>query len=200
MMKVKKDKIIEFFKQPLIYVVVICILVQLQIYKTIPSFVITDDSHTYMEEYTQSIFKGQVDRARTPGYPYLIKAIKLIGGEERLCNNVVAFQKILFILTLVLFYYCVQKTTNNRIITTILTIIFGICPFIVFWNIMLLTEALSLFEFVLLCLITIQYLKNPNKILAVLMRNSSIIINYDKTIKYLFITNIFGVLDFKIYF
>ena len=152
-----------------------------------------------MEEYTKNIFKGQVDKARTPVYPYIIKLIKKIGGEENLCNNVVTFQKLLFIITLIVFYYCVQKTTNNKIISAILTIIFGTCPFIIFWNIMLLTESFALFETVLLFFVTIQYLKKSNKFLAVSMRNISISTDYDKTIQYLSITDLFSILDFKIY-
>lgn len=195
--KKTKNKIVSILKQPIIYIVIFCLFVQLQIYKTIPDYVITSDSHTYAEEYTKNILKGEVDALRTPVYPYLIKIIQKIGGEENLFNNIVIFQKILFIVTLILFYYCLRKMTDNKIITTVLTIIFGICPFVIFWNIMILTEAISLFEIVFLSLITIEYLKNPKSILAVLMRNNNTNYDYDKTIIYIFDSNIYFVLDFK---
>ena len=161
-----KKYLLKFLKQPIIYILVFCVLVQMQIYKTIPEYVLTGDSLTYTEKYTGSIRNGQVDPLRTPVYPYIAKLIKKIGGEENLYKNIVIFQKILFILTLILFYCCVKEITKNKIIQSILTIIFGICPFIIFWNITILTEAFSLFEVVLLSLITIKYLKRPNKILA----------------------------------
>lgn len=162
-----KGKIIAFLKQPLIYILIFCIFMQIQIYKTIPESVMAFDSHTYAEGYTKSIFKGELDYQRTPIYPYIIKVIKKIGGEQNLINNVVIFQKILFIFTLILFYYCLKKIINNKIILTVFTIIFGICPFIIFWNIYVLTESLALFEIVALLLITINYLKKPNVYLAV---------------------------------
>ena len=98
-------KVLSIFKRPITYIIVICLLIQLGIYKTIPDYILTSDSHTYSEEYQVSIFKGEVDKLRTPVYPYLIKIINKIGGNENLNNNIVIFQKILFILTLVMFYY-----------------------------------------------------------------------------------------------
>lgn len=161
--KTIKEKIIGIIKQPLIYVMIICIFMQLKIYKTVPAYVMTSDSHTYAEEYAVSIFKGQVSALRTPVYPYFIKLIGKIGGQENLLRNVAIVQKVLFIVTLILFYFCLKKLTNNNIISSVLTIVFGICPFTVLWNVMILTESLSIFESVLLSFITILYLKKPNK-------------------------------------
>lgn len=174
-----KDKVIKFLKQPIIYVLIFCIFVQLQIYKTVPDYVITNDSYTYTQDYKGSIRSGQVDSMRTPVYPYIAKIIGKIGGQENLYNNIVIFQKVLFIFTLILFYYTIQEIAKNKIISSILSIIFGICPFLVFWNIMILTEAVALFEIVLLSFITIKYLKNPNKYLAGSMRNTDISNDYD---------------------
>lgn len=167
--KTVKDRIIDFFKQPLIYILILCIFVQLKIYKTVPQYVMTSDSYTYAEEYTENIFKGEVSALRTPVYPYFIKIIGKIGGQENLYNNVVIAQKILFIISLILFYYCLKKITKNNIITSVLTIVFGICPFVILWNIMILTEAISLFEIILLSFITISYLQKPKKATAILM-------------------------------
>lgn len=162
--KTIKDKLIEIIKQPLIYVIIICIFMQIKIYKTVPEYVMTSDSYTYAEEYTENIFKGQVSALRTPVYPYFIKLIAKIGGQENLLRNVAIAQKVLFIVTLILFYFCLKKIINNNIIiSSALTIVFGICPFTVLWNVMILTEALSIFESVLLSFVTILYLKEPKK-------------------------------------
>lgn len=165
--KMLMDEVIEFFKKPLIYVLIFCIFIQFKIYQTIPEYVITSDSHTYAEEYVESIFHGRVNAKRTPLYPYFIKLIAKIGGQENLYNNIVMIQKILFIITLILFYYSLEKITKNKIITSVLTIILGICPFVILWNIMILTEAISLFEIILLIFVTILYLQNPKKFTAI---------------------------------
>lgn len=153
-----KDKLFKFIKCPLIYVVVFCVIIQSLIYKTIPKYVMTTDSYTYSVEYTDNIFKGEVNGLRTPVYPYFIKAIKKVGGEDRLFENVVLVQKLLFIVSIILFYLCVIKLTKNKkILSSILTMIFGICPFFLFWNIIILTEALSILEILLISLFTIKY-------------------------------------------
>lgn len=174
-----KEKVINFLKQPIIYILIFCIFVQLQIYKTVPDYVISGDSTTYTEDFNGSVRSGQVDQMRTPVYPYIAKIIQKIGGQENLYNNIVIFQKILFIFTIILFYYSMQEITKNKIISSILSIIFGICPFIVLWNVMILTEAVSLFEIVLLSFITIKYLKSSNNYLAGSMRNIDISNDYD---------------------
>lgn len=160
-----KKGIITFLKEPLIYVILICILFQIKIYKSVPEYVMTPDSTTYIQ-YTQNIFEGQVNSSRTPVYPYFIKAIKKIGGEEFLGRNVTMMQKLLFIATLILFYYTLKMVTKNKLVLTFFTLLFGICPYIILWNVTILTEALSLFEMVGLAFITLWYLKRPNPILA----------------------------------
>lgn len=194
-----KQKIIEFAKQPIIYILIFCIGIQILIYKTIPDAVVMYDTTSYTTEYNGDIFKGEVDKARTPVYPYLIKIIGAIGGQENLYSNIVIFQKLLFVITIILFYACLKKVTKNRIIICVLTIIFGICPYIIFWNVLILTEALSLFEIVLLSLITLTYLNKPNMKSAIAMRDSCSINDFNKAVIYLFITNIYTILDFKVF-
>ena len=169
-----KEKIIGFFKEPMIYIILFCVIIQVLTYKTIPDYIITNDSSTYTIEYNSSLLKGEVNYLRTPVYPYLTKIICKIGGQEMLFNNITLFQKILFVFTLILFYDTVKKITKNRIITSVLTLILGICPFIIFWNIMILTEALAIFETVLLSWVTIKYFEKPNKVLSGIMRNFNI--------------------------
>ena len=164
-----KEKIINIFKQPLIYVLLFCIFVQVKIYNTVPNYVMTSDSYTYAEKYNTSILRGQVNELRTPVYPYFIKAIGKISGQENLYNSVAMAQKILFIITLILFYFCLKKITKSNIITSVLTIVFGICPFILLWNIMILTEAISIFESILLSFVTILYLEKPKKSTAIIL-------------------------------
>ena len=55
---------------------------------------------------------------------------------------------------------------KNKIIIGIFTLIFGISPFVIMWNVPVLTESLSIFEMTFLALLTIQYLKKPRYILS----------------------------------
>lgn len=194
-----KMKVIEFLKQPLIYILLISIFFQIKIYSNVPEYVMTPDSYSYTVRYTEDFFKGEVDKTRTPVYPYFIKIIKKIGGEENLLANVVLVQKILFIITVILFYYCIQEITNNKIIKTIFTLIFAICPYINLWNVTILTESISLFEIILLAFLTLKYLKRPKTFLAVGMRSNIIDYDYDKTSIHICSSYIFTVLDFKDY-
>ena len=196
-----KNRILNFLKQPLIYIVVICILYQIKTYNELPEYKSTDDTLGYINASKQiNIFEGKIDRSRVPVYPYFIKIIRRIGGEERLINNIAMAQKCLFIITLILFYFSINTFTKNKLILSIITLIFGTSPFIIFWNVLVLTEALSIAEMVLLSLLTLKYFKKPNSILAVSMRNSYINYDYDKTSFYLFSSNLCIILDFKMVF
>ena len=165
-----KEKVIEFLKEPILYLIIGIILVQCWIYSSVPKSNETGDSFGYLTSYNQdSIFHGYVNDERPPVYPYFIKVIKVIGGEENLENNVVTVQKILFLVSIVIFYYTLKLLLKNKIIISILTLIFGICPTIIMWNTYIVTESLAGLEMMILAFITIKYLKEPSKILAGLM-------------------------------
>lgn len=164
-----RDKIINFFKHPLIIIIIVCTLFQLIIYSTVPKYETTSDSFSYTPGLESSI-----ENHRTPVYPFLIDLIRKIVGEEKLLDSISCVQKCLFILTLIMFYYCIKSATKNKKIIIILSLIFGISPFIILWNVMILTEALSLFEITLLAFVTLKFLKKPNFVLAGSTRNNNI--------------------------
>lgn len=161
-------KIKEIFKQPILYILIICIAVQAAMYTVWQEYCVTNDTSSYIDSYQgNSFFKGHVDENRTPIYPYFIKIVKKIGGEENLKENIVFMQKILFLMSVCIFYYALKTITKNKILLTIATLIFGITPALVSWNAMLLTEPLAIFETVLLVFFTLQYLKKESKISAI---------------------------------
>lgn len=161
-------KIKDFFKQPIMYVLIVCIIIQMLMYSVWENYGEQNDSLSYLESYNKgSIFKGYVNQERTPVYPYFIKTIKKLGGEENLKKNIVLVQKILFLISIVLFYYALKTITKNKLILTLITLIFGIAPGLVAWNAMILTEAISVFETVLLVFFTLKYLQNSSKISAI---------------------------------
>ncbi len=162
-----KNKLVEFLKQPFIYIIIICTIFQFKMYSTVRESLQVEDSKTYIGyALNTSILRGEVDENRTPVYPYFIKIVKKLCGEENLANNVANAQKILFIAIVILFYLCVNSLTKNKIIISLATLIFGISPSIILWNVSILTEAISIAEMVILALLTIRYLKKPSYILS----------------------------------
>lgn len=165
-----KEKIMKFLKEPLLYLLILIIFIQVVIYSSIPNSSVQYDSTSYLYNYNKgSIFKGYVDDVRTPVYPYFIKLIKKIGGEANLNNNISYVQKILFLISIILMYYTLKMLVKNKIVVSALTVIFGICPTIITWNIFVLTESIAMLEMSILAFITVKYLKNPSKITAGLM-------------------------------
>lgn len=165
-----KQLIIKFLKEPLVYLIIIIAILQGVIYNNTAEIGITGDTDGYLHYYDSgSIFKGFVSNKRPPVYPYFIKLIKKIGGEENLERNVVIAQEILFFITLILFYYTLKFLIKNKIIICVLTLIFGIAPSIVIWNTFIITESLTGLEMMFLAFITIKYLKKPSKLLGSLI-------------------------------
>lgn len=146
------------------------IVIQGSVYSNIPKVGHTGDSQGYIDSYDKGSFlHGYINDSRPPVYTYFIKIIKKIGGEENFEYNVVLIQKILFIASVILFYYILKLLIKNKIITFCLTLIFGISPSIFVWNTFIITEAVVGVEMVFLVFISVKYLKKPSKITAGLM-------------------------------
>ncbi len=165
-----KDKIIRVVKSPIVYILAICIFLQIFIYKEAKNeYVLTPDSHSYYEEYKGgNILKGELDGYRTPVYPEFIKIIKIFSNEENLYRNVVLVQKAMFLLEILLVYFTMIKITKNKIISSLISFIVGVCPYLVLFNTLVLTESLAIFEIVLLIYITVLHICKPKKITAAL--------------------------------
>ena len=165
-----KERIITFLKEPILYLIIIMIVIQGVVYSNIPKVGHTGDSQGYIDSYDKgSILQGYINDSRPPVYTYFIKVIKKIGGEENFESNVVLVQKILFIISAILFYYTLKLLVKNKIIVSCLTLIFGISPSIFVWNTFIITEAIVGIEMVFLAFITVKYLKQPSTIMASFM-------------------------------
>lgn len=169
--KVKyKEKLMNFFKGPFLYLIIIIIFIQRLIYSNIPEVGRTGDTDGYIHAYDSgSIFEGYVSDLRPPVYTYFIKVVEKIGGEENLEANVARAQEILFFLSIILFYSTIKLLTKNKLIICILTLIFGIAPSVIIWNSFIVTESITGLEMLFLTYITIKYLKRPSKVLASLI-------------------------------
>lgn len=169
--KVKGKLIVnKILKEPIIYLLVLIAIIQGIVYSNMPTYGETGDSNGYLHVYdSKSILKGYINESRPPVYPYLIRVIRKVAGEENLEVNIAKVQKFIFFISIILFYCILKMLIKNKLIISILTLIFGITPSILIWNVYIVTEALTCLEILILTYITVKYLKKPSRILSSLM-------------------------------
>lgn len=158
-----KEKIIKLIKCPIIYVILICLLFEMKLYRIVPQYSFSADSYSYSSMYRGDLSQGKVDALRTPVYPYFIKLIKKIGGEDNLYPNVVKVQKIFFVFALIMLFISMKKITKSNTISSVVTLIVGICPYLIFYNTLILTESLAIFEMIFLIFETVMYIESNSK-------------------------------------
>lgn len=164
-----KEKLRRFYTEPILYILIICIIFQVVLCKRAENTVgMYSDSQSYLD-YAESVLEGPLHKSRTPIYPILIKIIKSIYGDDQLYNGIVYIQYFIMFISIIIFYFTIKKLTNNKIIYIISTLIYGICPFIFLWNNLVLTESISISAIVLLSYLTISYIKKPTKLFAVIL-------------------------------
>ncbi len=164
-----KEKLRRFYTEPVLYILIICIIFQVVLCKRAENTVgMYSDSQSYLD-YAESVLEGPLHKSRTPIYPILIKIIKSIYGDEQLYNGIVYIQYFIMFISIIIFYFTIKKLTNNKKIYIISTLIYGICPFIFLWNNLVLTESISISAIVLLSYLTISYIKKPTKLFAVIL-------------------------------
>lgn len=162
-----KEKVMKVVRSPLTYALIICIVAQVIVNIKIDRYRILTDTSTYVEEYTQNILKGEVNAQRTPIYPYIVKLIQTIGGQDNMYSNIVYVQYALMFISIILFYLCLKELTNNKILQGVGTTIYGICPYIFVWNNMILTESIAISGIVLLIFLLLRYIKNNSIALVI---------------------------------
>lgn len=154
--KDKKNEIINFLKRPLLYILFFCAFAQQMAYEFYKKNIIFPDTASYMN------YGHNISDTRTPIYPYFIKLIRKLFGEENIYNSIVFVQYILFFISIIIFYLAVKKICKSKLLTNISTIIYGASPFIFIWNNIVMTESLAMCAVTLLAYMTISYLKKPN--------------------------------------
>lgn len=160
----------KIIKNPLSYILIISLFIQKVVYSKFQPYSFSGDTLSYLSMYyKENIFLGEVNFSRTPVYPYLCKIVNLFSTESNFYNNIVFVQKILFFISIILFYLTVKKLFKSKMLNSILTLFYAINPFLFLWNTVLLTEALSIVEITTLLYLTISYIKSPRKSSAILI-------------------------------
>ena len=136
------------------------------------TYTIYYDTKTYTN-YPYNIFLGETDIFRTPAYPYFLKLIHYITGNPenniRFYETVSIIQCALSLASLVILYLAGRKLFSNKYILSFAVLIYGVAPSVFNWDVIVLTESLSLFCTVVLIYIVFSYLANPKGYKAVIL-------------------------------
>lgn len=81
---------------------------------------------------------------RTPGYPVVIKVLRLLFGSENFLLATVWVQEIVCLVSLFLFHALLKDITNNKLIIFLTMFFYGCSPVVIGWNYCILTESFSI--------------------------------------------------------
>lgn len=99
------------------------------------------DTRSYLDAWDCSLAAGRIDAFRMPVYPCLIGLMKLFMGEN-FGIGVVAFQYLVFFLSIKFFYNIAMEIAGSRWLTFVLTL-FYLFP-LMMWHNVIQTESLTL--------------------------------------------------------
>ncbi len=121
----------------------------------------TNDSieYIYWNNFLK-IFQGKL-KERVPFYPLIIKLSKIIFQMDYL-RFVCIIQYIIWFVSIIYLYKLLRLLIKNRKIVMFFTIIYTLCPAIIDWNNVILTESIALSGTIILVYLIVKYLKEPN--------------------------------------
>lgn len=124
---------------------------------------ISDDSPQYIQVAQRMLAAHQlVDAYRTAGYPALLAATFLLTGGEHL-TAVAVVQSLLLILTSVELYVLTVRLFGRRWMAVAVAALAGLNIYVITWERVIMTEALSYWLMVTLFLVLEQYLRGGRR-------------------------------------
>lgn len=102
----------------------------------------TNDSSSYYNAWT-NLSNSTVDIYRTPSYPIFLGVLNLLFGSHYKFFAIL-FQHGLFLISSIYFYKSLAFFVNNDKIVLWSSILYILCPALVYWNNAILTESLSI--------------------------------------------------------
>ncbi len=125
----------------------------------------TPDSPTYLN-YSFNIFKGQIDGFRTPVYPYFIECIRLL-SKKNLIRNIVFAQSAISFATIFIFFKIACFSFKSRKVINASTLLYALMLPLINYDVMIITESLSIGCIVFLTMIMLGYLKKQTILKAI---------------------------------
>lgn len=141
-------------------------------YSNMRSFSLWYDSATYTE-FTENLLKGEVNVFRTPIYPWFIKLMRLLCVADletaTAYNCIVIGQGVVSFVGVILMYLIGKKLFKSRYVTYAVTVIYGISPAVISWDLNVLTESLSIFATVLSIYLIMCVIERPTYLRTALL-------------------------------
>jgi hypothetical protein len=151
---------VAIFFNNLFWVLFLSALIRLYFYSVLLDSKDFTDTPSYTN-YNGDLFRGLLDPYRTPVYPYLIKFIKYISGNNWVAH-LIYFQSIVSFISLFYFYKIAKYLFNNILIVLSATLFIGIFPGIFSWDKCILPESLAVSSMIFFLYLFIEYINKPN--------------------------------------
>lgn len=141
-------------------------------YSNCNSYTLWYDSPTYTD-FTENLLKGEVNVFRTPIYPWFIKLVRLLCAANletaTAYNCIIIGQGVVSFIGVILMYLIGEKLFKNRYVTYAVTLLYGISPAVISWDLNVLTESLSIFAVVLLVYMIICFVQRATALRGILL-------------------------------
>ena len=125
------------------------------------------DTDSYFNAWT-NLKQGKIDIFRTPTYPIFIGLIQGLSGASLFKLAIVIAQYILFFVSIFFFYKITCHFIDNSKVCSFITLFYAICPGIISWNNLILTEPLAISGTVFLLYYSIRLYEKPMVKMALL--------------------------------
>ena len=118
-----------------------------------------NDSPTYIQFAFSKLLHLEI-QSRTPVYPIIIRICQVLFGNEYL-QFLVILQYVLWYVSIIYCYKTLELVAKNKVCVTLFTILYSLCPAIITWNNMVLTESIALSGTMIFLYYIIKYIKQP---------------------------------------
>ena len=165
-------------------------------FKMYTTAVIFNDSIGYIWNDFLKIFQGELS-GRTPFYPFIIKLSQKIFQTDYL-RFVCIIQNIMWFIAIIYLYKLLSLLIKNKKLVMFFTILYALCPAIIDWNNVILTESIALSGTIIVIYYIVKYLKEPKVTTGAVAIILSFILTFHRptAIIYVLILEIFWIMRF----
>lgn len=117
------------------------------------------DSSSYIN---YSFFQLSGYGARTPLYPLIIRICKILTGESHYLFATACVQILISAVAVFFLYKAIYMATDNQLISSIITILYGCSSCISYWDVCILSESLAISVSAFFLYAVVKYVKYPS--------------------------------------
>ena len=160
---IKKHKFIF-----ILFGLILC--VRMCFYSLIDKYVISGDTAEYISVAQNEVANGTLNARRVPAYSVILNVLMKIGDlfNTDYLNLTVILQIICSFGAVILLYDLCINLVKSQKLSAIICLLYAISPQVMGWDMIILTESLSLSGTVAFFWLMVKYLKNPKAIYGIL--------------------------------